>query len=68
MLGLENTATSAWGRQGALYNGEEVVVRMGAGVWRKETSLPKGDEKDTQLRGPGFVGAAVVKSESETTS
>lgn len=37
------------------------------GVWRKEASLPKGDEKDAQLRGPGSVGAAVVKSESETT-
>lgn len=43
------------------------VVRLGAGVWRKEASLPMGDEKNTQLRGPGSVGAAVVKSESETT-
>lgn len=32
------------------------MVRSGAGVWRKEASLPKGDERDTELRGPGSVG------------
>lgn len=36
------------GRQVALYKGRrEAVVRLGVGVWRKEASLPKGDERDT---------------------